>query len=154
MPVPVEFGTGALERLPAFMPGLRRALIVTGRQAMKRAGVTARLEAVLDAAGIAHAVFDGLSAEPEYAEIEAAGRAAREMAADVVIGCGGGSAIDAAKAVGVAATHPGPIMDYIVNGPRPITATTLPTIAISSTSGTGSHVGRVAVLSDLSLIHI
>lgn len=148
MPVPVEFGTGALERLPAFMPGLRRALIVTGRQAMKRAGVTARLEAVLDAAGIAHAVFDGLSAEPEYAEIEAAGRAAREMAADVVIGCGGGSAIDAAKAAAVAATHPGPIMDYIVNGPRPITAATLPTIAISSTSGTGSHVGRVAVLSD------
>jgi alcohol dehydrogenase len=91
MPVPVEFGTGALERLPAFMPGLRRALIVTGRQAMKRAGVTARLESVLDAAGIAHAVF---------------------------------------------------------NGPRPITAATLPIIAISSTSGTGSHVGRVAVLSD------
>jgi alcohol dehydrogenase len=50
--------------------------------------------------------------------------------------------------VAVAATHPGPIMDYIVNGPRPITAATLPTIAISSTSGTGSHVGRVAVLSD------
>ena len=74
MPVPVEFGTGGLERLPGFMPGLRRALVVTGRQAMKRAGVTARLGAVLDAAGIAHAVFDDLSAEPEHAEISSAGR--------------------------------------------------------------------------------
>jgi alcohol dehydrogenase len=148
MPVPVEFGAGGLARLPGFIPGLRRALVVTGRQAMKRAGVTDRLGGVLDAAGIAHAVFDELSAEPEHAEIEAAAEVARGMAADVVIGCGGGSAIDAAKAVAVAATHPGPVMDYIVNGPRQITAATLPVVAVSSTSGTGSHVGRVAVLSD------
>lgn len=148
MPVPVEFGAGALAKLPASIPGLRRALVVTGRQSMKRAGVTDRLSTVLDAAGISHAVFDELSPEPEHGEIEAAARAARELAADVVIGCGGGSAIDAAKAVAVAAAHPGPIMDYIVNGPRQITAATLPIIAISSTSGTGSHVGRVAVLSD------
>jgi alcohol dehydrogenase len=148
MPVPVEFGAGALGKLPAYLPGLRRALVMTGRRAMKTAGVTDRLGAALAGAGIAHAVFDELSAEPEYTEIEAAGQRAREMGADVIIGCGGGSAMDAAKAVAVAATHPGPIMEYIVNGPRPITGATLPVIAISSTSGTGSHVGRVAVLSD------
>lgn len=148
MPVPVEFGAGSLAKLPTFIPGARRALVVTGRQAMKRAGVTGRLGTVLDGAGITHAVFDELSAEPEHAEIEAAALVAREMNADVVIGCGGGSAIDAAKAVAVAAAHPGPIMDYIVNGPRQITAATLPIVAVSSTSGTGSHVGRVAVLSD------
>jgi len=56
--------------------------------------------------------------------------------------------MDAAKAVAVAAVHPGPIMEYVVNGKRQITRATLPVIAISSTSGTGSHVGRVAVLSD------
>ena len=66
MPVPVEFGAGALEKLPALIPGLRRALVVTGRQAMKRAGVTDRLAGVLGAAGIAHEVFDELSAEPEH----------------------------------------------------------------------------------------
>lgn len=148
MPVPVEFGAGALEKLPAHLSGLRRALVVTGRQAMKQAGVTDRVCAVLDGAGIGHAVFDAVSAEPEFAEIEAAGRRVLATGADVVIGCGGGSAMDAAKAVAVAATHPGPIMDYIVNGPRQVTGATLPVIAISSTSGTGSHVGRVAVLSD------
>ena len=58
--------------------------------------------------------------------------------------------MDAAKAVAVAATHPGPIMDYALNGPRTITAATLPVIAVSGTSGTGSHVGRVSVLSDRS----
>jgi len=148
MPVPVEFGAGALEKLPAHLPGLRRALVVTGRQAMKKAGVTDRLCAVLDRAGIAHTIFTELSAEPEHTEIEAAGERARTMGADVIIGCGGGSAMDAAKAVAVAATHPGPILDYIVNGPRQITGATLPVVAVSSTSGTGSHVGRVAVLSD------
>jgi len=148
MPVPVEFGAGALAKLPAYLPGLRRALVVTGRHAMKTAGVTDRLGAVLNGAGIEHAVFDELSAEPEYSEIEAAGERARSTRADVIVGCGGGSAMDAAKAVAVAATHPGPIMDYIVNGPRAITGATLPIVAVTSTSGTGSHVGRVAVLSD------
>ena len=148
LPVPVEFGAGALEKLPAYLSGRRRALVMTGRHAMKKAGVTDRLCAVLGSAGIAHAVFDELSAEPEHTEIEAAGERARTMEADVIVGCGGGSAMDAAKAAAVAATHPGRIMDYIVNGPRRITGATLPIVAVSSTSGTGSHVGRVAVLSD------
>lgn len=148
MSVPVEFGAGALAKLPAHLPGLRRALVVTGRHAMKKAGVTDRLGAVLNGAGIAHEVFDDLSAEPEHTEIQAAGERARALGADIIIGCGGGSAMDAAKAVAVAATHPGPILDYIVNGPRAVTGATLPIAAVSSTSGTGSHVGRVAVLSN------
>ncbi len=148
LPVPVEFGVGALEKLPSRLSGLRRALIVTGRQAMKKAGVTDRLCSVLDGAGIGHEVFDELSVEPEHTEIEAAGERARGMKADVVIGCGGGSAMDAAKAVAVAATHPGRIMDYVMNGPQAITAATLPIAVITSTSGTGGHVGRAAVLSD------
>ena len=96
LPVPVEFGSGALEKLPAYLPGLRRALVVTGRQAMKKAGVTDRLGAVLDSVGIEHTLFDELSAEPEHTEIEAAGERARAMEADVIVGCGGGSAMDAA----------------------------------------------------------
>ena len=92
-----------------------------------------------------------MSAEPRHEEITQAAGIARASGAQVVIGCGGGSALDGAKAVAVAATHPGPIMDYVLNGPRAITAATLPVVAVSSTSGTGSHVGRVAVLSDRAL---
>ena len=148
MPVPVEFGPGALEKLPGRLSGLRRALVVTGRTAMKKAGVTDRLAAVLRRAGVGHEVFDELSVEPEHTEIEAAGQLARDMKAEVILGLGGGSAMDAAKAVAVAATHPGRIMDYVMNGPRAITGATLPILVITSTSGTGSHVGRAAVLSD------
>lgn len=150
MPVPVEFGAGSLAKLPGHMAGLGRALVVTGRRAMREAGVTDRLCGLLREAGIECEVYDGLSAEPEHTEIEEAGRLARDFRARAVVGLGGGSAQDGAKAAAVAATHPGPILDYVVNGPRPISAEVLPVFAVSSTSGTGSHVGRVAVLSDRS----
>ena len=150
LPVPVEFGAGCLGRLDKHLGGARRALLVTGRHAMKTAGVTDRIGGILTAAGCAVQVYEGISAEPNYDEIEAAAAMARQFGAKVIIGCGGGSAMDAAKAVAVAATHPGPVMDYVLNGPRQITAVTLPVIAISATSGTGSHVGRIAVLSDRS----
>lgn len=148
LPVPVEFGVGALAKLPAYLPGRRRALVVTGRQAMKKAGVTDRLAAVLAGASIESAVFDELSAEPGYREIEAAAEQARTMRADVIIGCGGGSAMDAAKLVAVAARHPEPLLAYRVGGTHEITAATLPIVLVTSTSGTGSHVGRAAVVTE------
>jgi alcohol dehydrogenase class IV len=150
LPVPVEFGAGCLARLDRRLGGARRALLVTGRHAMRAAGVTDRVCEILSAAGCAVQVYKGISSDPNHDEIEAAAGDARQFGAEIIIGCGGGSAMDAAKAIAVAATHPGPIMDYMFNGPRTITAATLPNLAISATSGTGSHVGRVAVLSDRS----
>jgi len=117
---------------------------------MKAAGITGRICDILAAAGCDAKVYDAISSNPNYDEIEAAAETARRFGAEVIIGCGGGSAMDAAKAIAVAVTHPGPIMDYVSGGPRQITAATLPMIAISATSGTGSHVGRVSVLSDRS----
>ncbi|MCL5096599.1 MAG: iron-containing alcohol dehydrogenase, partial [Candidatus Omnitrophica bacterium] len=148
MPVPVEFGRNCVEKMKVHLAGYHKALLVTGAHAMRATGVTNRLCDLLDSAGIETRLFDRISAEPNYEEIEQAGQLAKDFGAEVIVGCGGGSAIDAAKAVAVASTHPGSIMEYVVNGPRPITGATLPIVAISSTSGTGSHVGRVAVLSD------
>jgi alcohol dehydrogenase class IV len=148
LPVPVEFGPGSVRKTLEYVGGMKRILVVTGRSAMRAAGVTAQLERLFHDGGIAGRVFDQVSPEPDYREVEAAARIARDFQAEAIVGCGGGSAMDAAKAVAVAATHSGSIMDYVLNGPRPVTAATLPVIAITSTSGTGSHVGRVAVLSD------
>ncbi len=148
MPVPVEFGVDCVAKLPAYLTGHRRVLLLTGRSAMRTAGVTDRLVAMLTAAGMECELFEELSAEPEHAEIEEAGRIAHRFAATALIGCGGGSAIDGAKAAAVAATHEGPIMDYVINGKRQITSATLPVFAVSSTSGTGSHVGKISVISD------
>lgn len=148
MPVPVELGTTCLERLPAYLPGCQRALLVCGLRRPPASACVQTVQDVLTAAGVECLVDRDISPEPSSEEVEAGGQAAREFGAQVVVGCGGGSTMDAAKAIAVAATHPGSILDYRVNGPRAITAATLPNLAISTTSGTGSHVGRVAVISD------
>ena len=150
LPVRVEFGAGALNNLGKHLGGARRVFLVTGRHAMRAAGVTDKILRLVSEAGGQAQAFDEISADPNYDVIESAAEQARRFGAEVVIGCGGGSAMDSAKAVAVAATHPGPIMDYMMGGSRQITVSALPVIAISATSGTGSHVGRVAVLSDRS----
>jgi len=148
VPVPVEFGAGCVAKLSSYVKGFRRALVVTGRHAMKATGVASRLHGMLKDAGLAFEVYDGVSPDPEHSEVEEAGALAKKIGAEVVIGCGGGSAMDAAKAAAVVATHDGPIMEYRVGGSREITSAVLPIMAISTTSGTGSHVGRAAIISD------
>jgi len=148
--VPVEFGAGCIERMPRYLGGARRALLVTGRTAMRAAGITDRICALLEKADCHVQVFEGITSDPEHTQIVEAAELAQRFGAEIIIGLGGGSAMDSAKAVAVAATHESPIMEYVLGGPRQITAATLPILAVSATSGTGSHVGRVAVLSDRS----
>ncbi|MHB0856290.1 MAG: iron-containing alcohol dehydrogenase family protein [Anaerolineae bacterium] len=150
LPVPVEFGAGCLCELPKYLDGLRRVQIVTGRNAMRAAGVTERLCRILAGSGVGTQVYDNVSAEPNCEEVDEAAAQARAFGAQAVVGLGGGSALDAAKAVALMATHPGKVMEYIGYSGGSITSATLPVIAVTSTSGTGSHVGRVAVVSDRS----
>jgi alcohol dehydrogenase class IV len=147
LPVPVEFGIGSLQRLEKYLDRGCKAFVVT-YDVMIATGVIDRIRNLLETAGVEGLVFDNVSPEPKSEQIEEAGVLAREFGADVILGCGGGSALDAAKATAVAATHPGPIVDYVASGPGTITEATLPNIAISSTSGTGSHVSRASVVSD------
>jgi alcohol dehydrogenase class IV len=147
LPVPVEFGAGSLQRLEGYLGRGYKAFVVT-YEVMRATGVIDRIRDLLETAGIESLVFDRVSPEPKSEQVEEAAALAREFGADVIVGCGGGSALDAAKATAVAATHPGSIMDYVANGPGTITEATLPNIAISSTSGTGSHVSRASVVSD------
>ena len=123
-------------------------LLVTGQRAMKEAGVTERIGSILKADGIEHWLFDQITSDPDYSEVEQAAALAKDIKAECVIGCGGGSVLDAAKAIAVRATHPYGILEYMLSGSHEATESTLPMIAISATSGTGSHVGRVSVISD------
>ena len=147
-PVKVEFGAGCLEKLPQHMAGIKRAILVTGRHAMKTSGVTDRVCDLLKKAGVKCVVFDDVSPNPDCTEVDKAAEVARDFGAEAVIGCGGGSPIDAGKGIALAATHPGSVMDYMAGGPKEVTDATLPVFVINSTSGTGSHVGRNAVISD------
>lgn len=147
-PPKVLFGCGCFADIGAEAGALgRRALVVTGRSAMRRAGITQRCVEALRAAGREAALFEEVEHDPSLATVDRGREAAVEAEADVVIGIGGGSALDAAKAVAVLANKPGAAADYL-HGRREIDAPGLPFIAVPTTSGTGAEITKNAVLTD------
>ncbi len=104
-----------------------------------------RVKDSLDKAGMNYAHYDGVIANPTTDEVTAGAKMAKEIKADVVIGLGGGSSMDTAKAIAVEATHEGTAWDYL-HYKTPPTEKTLPIIAISTTSGTGSQTTPCAVI--------
>jgi alcohol dehydrogenase class IV len=140
-------GADCFEQLGELAAGLgRRALIVTGRNAMRKAGVTDRACELLAAAGVEARLFEEIAGEPTTDEVDAGRALCREEHCDLVIGLGGGSAMDAAKAVAALVHADAPTTEYVES--RSADAeTTLPCIAIPSTSGTGTEVTPNAVIS-------
>ena len=125
--------------------GIQRPLIVTD-QGVKAAGI---LQKALDALpGVAVAVFDQTPSNPNEAAVRAAVAVYHAHQCDGLIAVGGGSSIDCAKGVAIAATHPGPLTTYatIEGGSPKITAAVAPLIAVPTTAGTGSEVARGAIV--------
>ncbi|APW38174.1 4-hydroxybutyrate dehydrogenase [Rhodoferax koreense] len=140
-----EFGAIKLLKQECERVGITRPLIVTDA-GVKAAGV---LQKALDALpGIPVAVFDQTPSNPTEAAVRAAAAAYRAGNCDGLIAVGGGSAIDCAKGVAIAATHEGPLARYatIEGGSGLITERVAPIIAVPTTSGTGSEVARGAIL--------
>ncbi len=104
----------------------------------------------LAAGGLEPAVFDGVWGNPVVSQVDAGVAAFREHDADGIVGVGGGAALDVAKAVALMATHPGELFDYEDDKPgaRPITDAVPWFVALPTTAGTGSEVGRSAVIAD------
>jgi len=126
----------------------RRCLIVsTGNTGVFEPLYHSILES-LEANGVVHTHFDGVIANPTTDCVSQGARLAREFQADVVLGVGGGSSMDTAKAIAVEATHPGTCWDYLFFRPEQPDERTLPVVAISTTSGTGSQVTQVAVVTN------
>ena len=90
-------GGGALSRLGA------RCLVVTGKTSARASGALDDLATVLSGAGVGYTVFDGIGQNPTYAACLAAAEVAKEIGAEFIVGIGGGSPLDAAKAVAVLA---------------------------------------------------
>nr|WP_312377665.1 iron-containing alcohol dehydrogenase [Delftia acidovorans] len=140
-----DFGAVRLLRQECERVGITRPLIVTD-QGVKAAGV---LQKALDAVGgMPHAVFDQTPANPTEAAVRAAAAIYQEQRCDGLIAVGGGSAIDCAKGVAIAATHEGPLSHYatIEGGSPRISERVAPLIAVPTTSGTGSEVARGAII--------
>ena len=143
----IQFEFGAIRLLGAecVRLGITRPLIVTDA-GVRAAGV---LQPALDALGDLEAtVFDGTPSNPTEAAVRAAVAAYRQGRCNGLIAVGGGSAIDCAKGVAIAATHEGPLKTYatIEGGSPKITDDVAPLIAVPTTSGTGSEVARGAII--------
>ncbi|MFT4196186.1 iron-containing alcohol dehydrogenase [Ottowia sp.] len=143
----IEFDFGALAQLGAHCErvGIHRPLVVTDA-GVRAAGLLAPVEQALG--GRPHAVFDATPSNPTEAAVRAAAEVYRAEGCDGLIALGGGSAIDCAKGVAIAATHPGPLATYatIEGGSPKITDKVSPLIAIPTTAGTGSEVARGAIV--------
>ncbi|MBP8292843.1 MAG: iron-containing alcohol dehydrogenase, partial [Caldilineaceae bacterium] len=144
----IQFGRGRVVEVGAAVARYgKRCLVVTMPNSDYMAPLIDRIRASLTAAGVEMAHFDGVVPNPTTNCVTAGADMAKAFGADVVLGVGGGSSMDTAKAIAVEATHPGTCWDYLFFKTPPTTAT-LPMIAVSTTSGTGSQVTQVAVVTE------
>jgi alcohol dehydrogenase class IV len=140
----IVFGPGSIkEAAPTAASFGRRALIVVGSISDQAAELVARLKSY----DVAAVTFD-IAGEPAIETVQAGMQIAREHDSNVILGLGGGSAIDTGKAIAALLTNPGDPLDYIevIGRGQPLKQTPLPCLAIPTTAGTGSEVTRNAVL--------
>jgi alcohol dehydrogenase class IV len=148
-PTAIVFGPGARKEVAGHLRahGLQRPLIVTDKAL---AALSLLTEFRSHLAGLDAAVYGGVFGNPTASQVMDGAAAFRAHRADCVIGFGGGAALDVAKVVGLAATHEGDILEYAWDHPqvRAITQELPHFVALPTTAGTGSEVGRSAVVSE------
>ncbi len=140
----ILFGPGTIRQAAERAAGMgRHVLLVTGRRPERAEGFSA----LLAESGLAQTRFS-IAGEPEIAHVTAGAALARDNGCDLVIGLGGGSVLDGAKAIAALAVNTSPIETYleVIGQGRPLEHPPLPCIAIATTAGTGSEVTRNAVL--------
>jgi alcohol dehydrogenase class IV len=145
----IELERGALARVGSVAASLgRRAALVRGGRSVETSGALERLEASLRAFDVAVVAREAFAGEPEVAAIDAAAERVRAARADLVVGIGGGSALDAAKAVAGLIANAGSCLDYleVVGAAKPLGSPAAPLVAIPTTAGTGTEVTRNAVI--------
>lgn len=140
----IVFGPGTIKEAGALAKGFgRRALVITGRDTSR----ASQLVELLRSEGLDSTVF-GVEGEPEVETIRKGTELGKKQGCDVVISFGGGSAIDAGKAIAAMLTNEGDLLDYleVIGKGKALTHASAPFIAIPTTAGTGSEVTRNAVL--------
>jgi alcohol dehydrogenase len=147
LPTVIVYGTDALSQVPALLEelGARYPMVVADR-GLLATQVPDRLIGVLLRAGLRHALMAEVEPDPSIDTVDRIAERLRSDGHDSVIGLGGGSAMDAAKAAAAVVAAGVSARDLV--GPDKVFATPLPVVAIPTTAGTGSEVTRYAVLSD------
>jgi alcohol dehydrogenase class IV len=151
-PTAITFGPGARKQAGAHLTsvGVKRPLIVTDKGIVDLPIMAGFARDLREQRGLVPLVFSGVWGNPTASQVRAGADAFRTHRADAVIGFGGGAALDVAKAVTLMAEHPGDVLEYAWDSPerRAIKGELPCFVALPTTSGTGSEVGRSAVISD------
>ncbi|MFC5448929.1 iron-containing alcohol dehydrogenase [Paenibacillus aestuarii] len=147
LPTTIEFGNGAVQTLPQHVRALggTKVLIVSDPGVL-RAGVVDRLTAPLQENQLPFVIFSEIEPDPNIDSVDTATVLAKSEGCDLIVGVGGGSSLDTAKAVGLMLANEGNIRDYV--GINKVPRRGAPVIAVPTTAGTGSELTIWSVLSD------
>jgi alcohol dehydrogenase len=150
MPTRILFGKGALNDLhKQDLPGKKALIVISAGKSMKANGYLERVEKELEMSGVSYVLYDKILPNPVLRNVMEGASAAKANGCDFVIGLGGGSSMDSAKAIAIMAANPGDYWDYIggISGKGlDIPNAPLPIVEITTTAGTGSEADPVAVI--------
>lgn len=147
--VPVVIGAGAIKELSDHVKsfGAKKVMLVYTDDLAKSAAVEGA-RASLSAGGVDYIEFGKIKADPPSNIVDEGGELARSENVDCLVGIGGGSSMDASKAIAVLLGKPGSIVNYLTDPPMDITLT-VPVIMVPTTAGTGSEVSTVAIVTNI-----
>lgn len=152
LPTRLLFGAGCLSELgDCALPGKKALLVTSAGQSVKRFGYLDRVRGQLTRAGAQAVLYDRITPNPTKDEVMAGAALCHEQGCDFVVGLGGGSSIDAAKAIAVMAGNPGDYWDYIPGGTgkgKAVPSEPLPIVAITTTAGTGTEADPWTVITN------
>jgi len=151
-PARVIFGAGELNNLHKnTMPGKKALLVISNGKSTKDNGYLTRIEEQLKKAGVDYVVFNQIEANPLRTTVMKGAATARENGCDFIVALGGGSVMDASKAIALMVTNNGDLWDYIPGGTgkgMSFTENPIPIVAITTTAGTGSEIDRWGVVTN------
>lgn len=152
IPTKLFFGAGELAKLGSVsLPGSKALIVITCGKSMRASGTLDRVQRLLAQNNCASAVYDKIQANPTKEQVMNGAALAKAEGCDFVIGLGGGSPIDSAKAIAVMATNPGDLWDYVASGSgkgQTPAVRPLPVIAVTTTAGTGTEVDPWSVVTN------
>lgn len=151
-PTRLLFGVGQLNNIrEQKLPGKKALVVISNGKSTKENGYLKRCEEELNAAGVENVLFDKVEANPLKSTVMTGAKCARENNCDFVVALGGGSVMDASKAIAAMATNDGDLWDYINGGTgkgQELLNNPLPVVAITTTAGTGSEVDQWGVVTN------
>lgn len=152
VPTRTVFGAGSLNRLhKESLPGRKALVVISNGKSTRANGYLDRTLEQLSLAGVEAVIFDKVQANPLKDTVMEGADAARTHACDFILALGGGSCMDAAKAMAIMATNPGDLWDYVLFGTgkrMPVEVPPLPLVAITTTAGTGSETDGGGVITN------